>query len=141
MNGLVIPDVLPEIRCEWVRSSPLAFAVLETVVLDLGACVVTIPAGFLFDGASVPRWGWIAISPLDLGKLAIALHDLVYPGGRPPGVDWRRAEQRFTRLEADWLMKELAKRDPEVESWRWRLAYAGVRWGGKRAWNGAPNLN
>jgi hypothetical protein len=39
---------------------------------------ILIPAGFTYDGASVPRFLWAVIDPLDLSEAAALVHDYLY---------------------------------------------------------------
>lgn len=54
----------------------------------------TVPAGFAFDGASIPQWAWSLVgSPLDRRfRRAAALHDFY---GTSQGVSARAAHRLF----------------------------------------------
>lgn len=65
-----------------------------------------IPAGYTFDGPSVPRLCAPAIAKEDLGNVAALPHDWLYGAGGvasrgPLGVE------RYTRAEADALFADL----------------------------------
>ena len=59
---------------EWVLQDDYFDSVLK----------ILIPAGFRYDGASVPRLFWAIINPLDLSEAAPLVHDYLY---RNAGLD------------------------------------------------------
>jgi hypothetical protein len=81
---------------------------------------ITLPAGFMSDGASVPRALWWFMPPWgDRSTLAALFHDFVCEARPPlPGLETRAA---CDRLLYDALI------DLCVARWRARLAWAGVR--------------
>ena len=87
--------------------------------------VFVVPAGFEFDGASIPRFFRRLIgSPLD-PEIARA--------GRDHDFIYRTQLQGWTRKDADlmflcWLIED------GLEPWRAQLAYRGVRLFGWIAW-------
>ena len=85
-----------------------------------------IPAGFESDGASVPRFFWrIVCPPLDHRAVRAGVaHDYIY---RTQPEDW-------TRREADLMFLAFLIEDG-LPPFRARLAYLGVRFFGRRAWN------
>lgn len=92
---------------------------------------IEIPAGFLFDGASVPNilYPVLDASPLDL-IIPGALHDYAY---RFDALQIRLDTSRilgFTRLEADELLRDVAEFCGVGASDRRKLYY-GVRVGGE----------
>ena len=98
-----------------------------------GNNVITVPAEFEFDLASIPRPLWWLISPFDLSVAAPLLHDFLYQheGDPPPGsIDPPRT---YTRKEADQLFRRMMEEEG-VPGWRRSLAYAGVRAFGWLGW-------
>ncbi len=98
-----------------------------------GASLITVPEGFKFDLASVPRFIWGLISPFDLSIVAPLVHDFLYfhKGDPPAGaVDPPRT---YTRKASDVLFKRIMKQEG-VWRWRWQLAYAAVRLFGGGKW-------
>lgn len=89
--------------------------------------VVTVPAGFESDGASVPRLLWSSISPrLDPRTLRGAVvHDYLY----------RTAPENWTRKEADTLFYEFIREDG-LSWWAAKKAFWGVRLFGGKSWRG-----
>jgi hypothetical protein len=86
----------------------------------------TVPAGFVSDGASVPRVLWMVYPPFGENyEPAAWLHDYLYQCAElVPGM---------TRDRADGLLEEAA------EAWGFRgsgarVLFAGVRAGGWRVW-------
>lgn len=80
-----------------------------------------IPAGFEFDGASVPRpfWGWLP--PHGRYLRAALVHDWMYRKGFT------------TRAIADAVFREIMAYDGVWWGRHW-LMWMGVRLGGRRAW-------
>lgn len=94
-----------------------------------------LPAGFSFDGASVP---WVARRsfPPDRGEhwAPAILHDYYYR-------HHRQADGRFiSRADADRRFLA-AMRLYGTPPWRARMMYRAVRIGGARAWNPVPQAN
>lgn len=86
---------------------------------------ITVPVGFSYDGASVPRFFWRVIFPPvhPKSRRAALFHDYIY----------RTHPEGWTKAEADLLFYELLLEDG-VPAWRAWLAYQGVKWFGYLAW-------
>jgi len=82
-----------------------------------------IPAGFVTDGASVPRGLWNLFPPFGRYNKAALLHDWLYQFGA------------MTRAQADYVFLEAMKELGVGLLTRWAM-YSGVRAGGWVAWNG-----
>jgi hypothetical protein len=98
-----------------------------------GDYAITVPSGFEFDLASVPRFIWWLIGPFDLSIAAPLVHDFLYRfrGAPPQGcIDPRRT---YTRSQADLLFRTIMKEEG-VWWWRRAAAYRAVRWFGGAAW-------
>ena len=98
-----------------------------------GDYAITVPSGFEFDLASVPRFIWWLIGPFDLSIAAPLVHDFLYRfRGAPPqgSIDPRRT---YTRSQADLLFRTIMKEEG-VWWWRRAAAYRAVRWFGGAAW-------
>lgn len=100
--------------------------------------LIVIPAGFIYDLASVPRVVWSLISPLDLGEIGALLHDWIYRHAgripyplRPDGMICN--EEPYTRSEADDLFRRVMIHD-QVKARHRRWAYTAVRVAGWQAW-------
>ena len=82
-----------------------------------------IPAGFVTDGASVPRGLWNLFPPYGRYSKAALIHDFLYQFGA------------MTRAQADYVFLEAMKELGVGFLARWAM-YSGVRAGGWAAWNG-----
>ena len=60
--------------------------------------VITVPAGFPTDGASVPRMFWSIFQPFGSYFPAAVVHDYLY--------SWRSAHLKLDRKTADLIFKE-----------------------------------
>lgn len=83
--------------------------------------MVSIPAGFTWDMASVPEFLWWFVSPFELAYES-AFHDANY------------REQKLTREYADFQFRYLMRqrKQPWYVCWG---AWLGVRLGGRKAWD------
>lgn len=72
----------------------------------------TVPAGFITDGATVPRWLWWLFPPVDRYFPAAAVHDHLLESGQP----WRVANKFFRRALAEC----------DVPTWRRKAMSAAV---------------
>lgn len=87
--------------------------------------IYVIPAGFITDGASIPRLLWPILGhPWGRPGKAAVLHDFLYRSGFPG----------MTRARADGLFLE-AMAVLEIPEVRRRIIYLGVRVGGWVPWN------
>jgi hypothetical protein len=101
----------------WELAAPFTYG---HPLLPMGA--VTVPAGFVTDYASVPRWlplTWMLVG--DTAHEAAVVHDYVYRTGI------------VSRAVADHLLHDAALEAGEPR-WRAVLLYGGVRVGGWVAW-------
>lgn len=109
---------------DWQQAGRIAIT-LEPVtwVSDL---TITVPAGYMSDGASVPRPLWWFLPPWgDPGTFAALVHDYLLdrlqgfiPGGPMPGAETRaKCDRQFL----------LALRALKVPAWKAYAAWAGTR--------------
>ena len=98
-----------------------------------GPTQIIVPAGFLFDLASIPRIFWWLIAPFELSVAAPLLHDFLYHhrGDLPPGTV--EPSRPYTRHEADHLFRTVMETEG-VPGWRRTLAYLAVRAVGWLGW-------
>jgi len=98
---------------------------------------ITVPKGFVYDGASVPRivWTLTGILPDGLIRAAALVHDWLYKhrGRLPPGSyqqlhrgAWVNRDRAASREEADRLFARIM-REAGVGKARRRMAYVAVR--------------
>ena len=106
---------------------------------------ITIPAGFTYDGASVPRpvWTISGLTPDGLIRAAALVHDWLYQfkGDLPKGShqffhknsEWRNVIGKWNRKDADRLFSRIM-REAGVARTKRRRAYRAVRLFGWIAW-------
>lgn len=94
-----------------------------------GSYLITIPAGFITDFASIPRALWAVLPPTgDYGKAAV-VHDWLYRhGGLIPGCP-----HVFSRSEADAILRN-ASGVLGVGALTRGVMWLGVRLGGHWSW-------
>lgn len=107
---------------------------------------ICIPAGYRYDGASVPRKAWTlsGLTPDGLLRGAAVIHDFIYDhrGNMPEGSchwglgdKWQPAPDIvFTRKDADQLFLQIL-RESGVKKRQCLMAYAAVRLFGGGFWN------
>ena len=109
-----------------------------------GNCRVTIPKGFVYDGASVPQWLWsiTGLRPDGLIRAAALVHDFFYRyGGKPPKGTiaknyhnrWYQVPFRCTRKAADHFFFQIME-DFSMPWLKRTLAYRAVRLCGWYYW-------
>ena len=107
---------------------------------------LTVPRGFVHDGASVPRIVWSFVPPQPKDRAAV-FHDLLYQHGGelPEGcheryVDrrWIPVEGAWSRRDADRLFCRMLREDPAGPGRiRRRLAFRAVQLFGRGSWRDA----
>lgn len=119
-----------------LETTPLGartWLVTHDLVADTPFGRITVPAGFITDGASVPRAAWWLCPPFDGDYDAAAvLHDYVYRHAAG-AVAAQLANRVLTRAEADALLGEGLVATGTSPFTR-RVIYAAVRVGGGVAW-------
>lgn len=108
------------------------FTLLSPFTYEIGALgsgrIISVPAGFTTDFASVPQIFWNILPPWGAyGKPAV-LHD------------WNYKHQEFSRYFCDAILAE-SMEAVGVPWWKRKLVYFGVRSGGWVAWNGHKRRN
>jgi hypothetical protein len=98
---------------------------------------ITVPAGFVTDLASIPRWAWILLPPDGPWVKGAIIHDFLY-ATRGSGI-WKRhpaaitRASPYTRAEADAILRE-ALENRGVDWLRRNVIWAAVRLGGSGGW-------
>lgn len=93
--------------------------------------LLTIPRGYHFNGASVPKVFHNLVGALDLSISATCVHDFLCDyRGRPPLGTVLPTHTSYTRLETDQLFRRIMDQEG-VPEWRELAAYLGVRSYGK----------
>lgn len=108
---------------------------------------LTVPAGFVYNGASVPSFLWSIYAPHALDRAAV-FHDFIYRdnGILPFGAhqvqwngSWTTITPIWTRSAADRLFEKHLAMDPQGPGWlRRKLARAMVRAFGGGYWGRNP---
>lgn len=121
------------------RESGKLYMLVQDYKIDLTPygynLILTIPQGFVYDGASVPRFLWsiVGLGIDGLHRAAALVHDYLYENqGRISGIG--AYGFAFTRKQSDVLFRDMMRRD-KIANHRVWLAYKGVRLFGKKVWN------
>lgn len=104
---------------------------------------ILIPAGFTYDGASIPRFLWNIIDPLDLSEAAALVHDYLYHNAGLPVPVYvlsgnfrqpeRCGEMYFSKDFSDLCFQNIMIKW-RVKKWRETVAYKAVSWFAGFAW-------
>ena len=105
---------------KWVLLAPLVYE------SDIAGRVITVPAGFPTDLASVPRWPLVYSLCGGIARRPAVVHDYLYTSGRA------------SRSVADAVFRE-ASQVIGVPAWRHWLMWAGVRVGGASHYSPEPS--
>lgn len=110
---------LREDRCLWTLIAPLSYRTKT-------GHLITVPAGFVTDLASIPQFAWsLGFAPDGPWAKAAVIHDYLYSTKGQGGV--------YTRAQADSILDE-AMADLGVPGWRRAIIWAAVRVGGASGW-------
>lgn len=108
---------------------------------------ITIPAGYIYNGASIPRFLWsiFGVSPFGAMDTPSLVHDYIYEHKGKVGaalekydVDLGRfvpANKRLTRRDADYIFLWVMQDSGFFKQWRIEAAYKAVALLGQTAWN------
>jgi len=141
---LVLDDPLPGLAVRQLNGSQWWLTLQDYEVrLSIDGCpgMVTVPAGYRYNRASIPEAtpAWI-INRDDLGCVGPLVHDVLYnqrgdmaypPPGTPRERAWSWPIENYTRAQADGIFYALMIRN-FVKPWRALLAYQMVRQFGRR---------
>lgn len=111
------------------------YEVVEDYTYKSGAYSITVPKGFVYDRASIPRVFWVLIDKDSLSNVAPLFHDLLYRNGGVLPTNQVSPYRKFSRKETDDLFLELMTKCG-VNKWRREAAYQAVRRGAELAWKG-----
>ena len=90
----------------------------EQLLRSFTAHGVTVPSGFVFDGASAPRIFWSIIPPFKRTKKASCIHDYLC----------RNAKSKEDRKRADEIFYRMLQ-ESGISETRCKIGYLGVRIG------------
>lgn len=99
-----------------------------------------IPKGFVFDGASVPKFLASWLSPVGILLLGGLVHDFIYKYETLVLKGKKKCEPAFTQKEADQLFRDINIEQNGIHVLNW-VAYYALRLGGFVAWNGHRKAN
>lgn len=120
MSRAVFPDEL-DTRDNGCRGNVQLFKLLAPFTYLSSRGAITVPAGFVTDGASIPQCLWSIVGPTGPYFKAAVIHDYLYS----------EANTRFTRRKSDALFKE-AMFNAGLDWPRREMIYRAVRlFGGK----------
>lgn len=94
-----------------------------------------IPKGFIFDGASVPKFLASWLSPTGILLLGGLVHDFIYKYETLVLKGKKKCEPNFTQKEADELFRDINIEQNGIHVLNY-AAYYALRLGGFVAWNG-----
>lgn len=97
---------------------------------------LTVPAGFVFDFASIPRFATWLVPKLGKYNKAACVHDYLYitqPESAKPLLP-NASCRKLTRKDADGIFLRIMEEEG-VELWRRYIMYFAVRLGGWVGWN------
>jgi len=111
------------------------YEVVEDYTYQYGPYKITVPRGFVYDRASIPRIFWVLMDKDSLSNVAPLFHDFLYRNGGKPPRNLVLPYRTFTREDTDNLFFELMTKCG-VETWRRQAAYKAVRNFSGFAWQG-----
>jgi len=118
------------IHCSYDIAQPHVWHLEQPYTRTTSIGTVTVPPGFLWDGASVPRVLWNMIPPWGSYSGAALVHDWLYRTRRTCAS----STKTITKEEADRVFYELMLEDGVHKSRAWTMWQAVALWGGK-AWS------
>lgn len=99
-----------------------------------------IPKGFIFDGASVPKFLASWLSPTGILLLGGLVHDYIYKYETLLLKGKKKTEPLYTQKEADQLFRDINIEQNGIHVLNY-AAYYALRLGGFVAWNGHRKRN
>ncbi len=122
-----------------LRSGRSLWALQRSLIYRTGPerdAVITVPAGFVTDLASIPRPIWSFFPPDGPWVKGAIIHDFLYytqGTGEWYGRDGIDRPEPYTRAESDWILNE-AMLDLQIGAWARFVIYTAVRLGGWIGW-------
>jgi len=114
------PGFVTDLVYECLPWLPKPYLLLEELVFDDGCILISVPAGFRCDLASVPKIAQAVVPKHEL-DYAGAVHDYLY-------------DQAYDKDVADRLFYLIARSHEQTGRFRGRLAWRAVQIGGWPAW-------
>ena len=107
---------------------------------EVGGEKYVIPAGFQFDGASVPKFLASWLSPVGILLAGGLVHDYVYKYTVLLKKNKKDTSEPMTQKQADQLFRDINIEQNGIHVLNW-AAYLALRAGGFVAWNGHRKRN
>ena len=112
INYLDKPKGIYFIRVKGNKDLPRHWAILKDLDIQLSdGEVLTIPKGYIFDGASVPKMFWFIFPPIDKGVMGDLIHDRL----------WENKQEQLQKFDFNSYN---ARKFADAERMRWRKAHA-----------------
>lgn len=124
----------PGVDVRQIGNTPV-YEVVNPYSYTYKGSTITVPQGFRYDRASIPRVFWVLVDKDSLSNVAPLFHDLLYRYGGILDTKLVTPYRKFKRDEADDLFYELMGKCG-VEEWRRNAAYEAVHHLAKSHWNG-----
>jgi hypothetical protein len=107
---------------------------------EVGGQQYVIPAGFQFDGASVPKFLASWLSPVGILLAGGLIHDYVYKYTVLLKKNKKDTSEPMNQKQADQLFRDINIEQNGIHVLNW-AAYLALRVGGFVAWNGHRKRN
>jgi hypothetical protein len=120
------------IHCWYDTDDPGVWYLDQSYTRETSIGTVTVPAGFKWDGASVPRILWSIIPAWGSYSGAALVHDWLYRSHLVTSCASSR--KKVTKQQADRVFYELMLKDGVAKSKAWAMWQAVALCGGK-AWS------
>lgn len=114
--------------------------IAEDWTFEVNGKEYVIPAGFQFDGASVPKFLGSWLSPVGILLLGGLVHDYIYKYTVLLEKNKMIESEPFTQKQADQLFRDINIEQNGIHVLNY-AAYYALRLGGFVAWNGHRNAN
>lgn len=110
------------------------YEVVEDYTYQAKDFKITVPKGFIYDRASIPRIFWVIVDKDSLSNVAPLFHDMLYRHGGKLPQNLVLPYRTFSRDDADKLFLELMGKCGVIP-WRSKAAYEAVRNFAESHWN------
>ena len=110
------------------------YEVVKDYTYQSGNTKITVPKGFVYDRASIPKMFWLIIDKDSLSNVAPLFHDYLYRNGGKLEQRFVTPYKTFSREDTDNLFLELMEKCG-VDNFRRNAAYQAVRRFAKGSWH------
>lgn len=127
------------------KDSVRRWRLIQTWTYRFKDITISVPRGFIFDGASIPRIFRRVYAPTGYLFLAALIHDFCYQRGYyymvTQKVNKYNYKVKVSRAEADELFAKIATVEYPSHSIKTEVAYLALRVGGWIAWDKHRKIN